>query len=102
MKKFLEQTAQSRTRAYDTLGEMAEQNLAITPSQMNKLASSNIPVSSSVLSQDVFDVGHDLGVNAPLSVFERRGVDFSEVSVYEQSCRNKVSDYLSSSDNNNV
>lgn len=96
MRKFLEQQSSSRVRAYDTIGEMSEQNLAITPSEMNQMTQRGIPVSSSVLSPELFDSGHEIGINTPLSVFERRGFDFSDASVYEQNCRNRVSSYAQS------
>lgn len=91
MKRFLETLAKGRVFAYDAEPVMCEQNLAVTPSEMHRMSEAHIPITSSVLSQDLFDAGHDLGVNAPLSVFERRGIDFSEVSAYSQSCQQKLS-----------
>lgn len=101
MKRFLETLSKSRTFAYDVEPVMCEQNLAITPSEMHRMADAHIPITSSVLSEDLFDSGHDIGVNSPLTVFERRGVDFSEVSAYSQSCQNKLSQSYESISNKN-
>lgn len=81
--------------AYNAEVVSVQGNLTITPSQMSQLAERGIPISSQMLGADNFDDG-EVGVLSEVPFTMRRGVDASDVYVYQQKCRKKVNDYVQS------
>lgn len=99
MRKFLESTSRSDTRSYIEPVVSVQSGLSVTPSQMNQMTRHGIPVSASVLPSEAFAPGVEVGSPLELSLFERRGVDFSDVAVYQQNSRSKVKSYVDSINN---
>lgn len=81
--------------AYNSKVVSVQGNLTITPSQMSQLAEKGIPISSQVLGAEMFDDG-EVGTLKEVPFTMRRGVEASDVYVYQQQCRKKVNSYVQS------
>lgn len=88
MKRVIERCA-CRTRAYNSDVVPVQSGLTISPAQMNELNQSNIPISASMVSDDLLSPGHK-GSDPDVPILRQRGVDFSDVYVAELSARDKI------------
>lgn len=88
MKRFLSKLA-CKTRAYNHKREFVQDNLALTPSQMNIMAKSGTPISTQVLGADHFDDGVE-GSLSDVPLEYQRGIDVSDIYDYQQRSRAAV------------
>lgn len=90
MNRFLKKFS-CKTRAYNTPRVPVQDNLAISPSQMNEMTKAGIPISSQMLDSSNFDDGV-LGISVPdVPIEYRRGVTISDIYDYQQRSRSAVS-----------
>lgn len=91
MLTFLTKLSRRVERCYNAPVVEVEQNLALTPSDINKRNQQGLPISCAMLSPDSFDPGHE-GTDPSVPFLARRGVDISEAAVYTQNSRRRISE----------
>lgn len=90
-------TRKRHESSYNVTPTHVQGGLALTPSQMMTMSQAGVPISTQVLSAELFDPGHE--GSSPDVPFERkRGVDFSSAYEYQERCRSKISGAIKSSE----
>lgn len=91
MLTFLQKLNRRVERCYNVPVIEIEQNLALTPSDINKRNQQGLPISCAMLSLENFAPGHE-GSDPSVPFLARRGVDISEAAVYTQNSRRRISE----------
>lgn len=97
MKKSILYNCLSGVNAYNTKRVPVQEGLSLSAADMNQMNARNIPVSASVISDDLLSRGHK-GSDPDVPLLRRRGNDFSDIYVSEKIARDKVSNSISNSD----
>ncbi len=79
-------------RAYNADRVFVPRDLAVTPSEMYALSKQGIPIGTHMVNPDAFNDGEELlSHQCPDTPFMlRRGVELSDVAMYQNQCRKKV------------
>lgn len=84
-----------RCRAYDVAPQPVQSGLSISPAEMNECVKANIPISASMVSDDLLSKGHK-GSDPSVPILRQRGMDFSDVYCAESAARDKIASAASS------
>lgn len=95
MLSTLKRLARRSSSAYTAPVKVIQQSLSVSPAQMAQAAERGIPISSQLLGAENFDDGV-VGPITDVPFLMRRGVDASDIFVYQQMCRAKIKDYVNS------
>lgn len=97
MKRSIITNLCSDTRAYNAERVLVQDGLSLSASEMNQMNSRGIPISASVIADELLSKGHK-GSDPDVPLLRQRGYDFSDIYVSEKAARDKVSNSISNSE----